>query len=81
MEKRLRVEVRPGMFQSERTVSFEAGGRRYVLIVDEQDVAADGTLKVYVVDQYGDEALVDLPRDTFSSGSRVRVPSSALLPA
>jgi hypothetical protein len=69
------------MFKSERTVSFEAGGRRYVLIVDEQDVDADGTLKVYVVDQHDDEALVDLPRDTFSSGSRVRVPSSVLLPA
>jgi hypothetical protein len=81
MEKRLRVNVAPGMFQSERTVSFEAGGHRYVLVVDEQDIAADNTLKVYVVDERGDEALVDLPRDTFSSGSRVRVPSSVLLPA
>lgn len=81
MEKRLRVSVQPGMFQSERTVSFEAGGRRYVLIVDERDVAPDDTMKVYVVEARGDEALVDLPRETFSSGSRVRVPVSALLPA
>ena len=81
MEKRLRVKVQPGMFQSERTVSFEAGGRRYVLIVDENDVTPDGTLKVYVVDQRGEEALVDLPRETFSSGSRVRIPSADLLPA
>lgn len=80
MEKRLRVEVQPGMFPSERTVTFEAGGRRYVLIVDEEDVK-DGTLQVYVVAQGGDEALVDLPRDTFTSGSRVRIPRSDLLPA
>jgi hypothetical protein len=80
MKRRLRVEVQPGMFKSERTVSFEAGGRRYVLMVDEEDVK-DGTLAVYVVDQQGDEALVDLPRDTFSSGSRIRIPNSALLPA
>jgi hypothetical protein len=80
MKRRLRVDVQPGMFQSERTVSFEAGGRRYVMIVDEEDVR-DGTLVVYVVDQRDDEALVDLPRDTFSSGSRVRIPNSALLPA
>lgn len=81
MEKRLRVEVKPGMFQSERTVSFEAGGRRYVLVVDERDVAADNTMRVYVVDESGEEALVDLPQETFSSGSRVRVPVSVLLPA
>ena len=52
-----------------------------MLIVDENDVTPDGTLKVYVVDQRGDEALVDLPRETFSSGSRVRIPSADLLPA
>ena len=80
MKKRLRVSVQPGMFSSERTVSFEAGGRRYVLIVDQEDVAEDDTLMVYVVDQRDGEALVDLPRDTFTTGSRVRVPSSVLLP-
>jgi hypothetical protein len=81
MERRLRVTVQPGMFPSERTVSFEAGGRNYTLVVDERDVAADGTLVVHVVDQRDDEALVDLPRETFTSGSRVRIPRSVLLPA
>ena len=81
MERRLPVTVQPGMFESERTVSFEGAGRRYVLIVDAQDIAPDNTLKVYLVDERGDEALVDLPRETFTSGSRVRVPSAVLLPA
>lgn len=81
MEKRIRVTIQPGGFPSERTVSFDAGGRSYALVVDAVDVAPDGTLLVYVVDQRNGEALVDLPRDTFTSGSRVRVPASALLPA
>lgn len=81
MERRLQVTVGPGMFESERTVSIQGAGRRYVLVVDAQDISPDNTLKVYLVDQRGDEAWVDLPRETFSSGSRVRVPSAALLPA
>jgi hypothetical protein len=81
MKKRLRVRVEKGLFPSERTVSFEAGDRSYSLVVDEQDVAPDDTLMVHVVDERGDEALVDLPRETFTSGSRVRIPTSELLPA
>lgn len=78
--KRLRVKVEPGAFPSERTVSFDAGGRRYSLVVDEKDLEND-MLPVFVVAEGHDEALVDLPRDTFTSGSRIRVPRSALLDA
>lgn len=78
--KRLRVRVEPGMFESERSVSFEAGGKTYTLIVDKADVQGD-TLRVYVVEQRGNEALIDLPRDTFTSGTRIRVPADVLLPA
>jgi hypothetical protein len=81
MKKRLRVRVEKGIFPSERTVSFETGGRNYSLVVDEQDVAADNTLVVHLVGQQGDEALIDLPRETFTSGSRVRIATSELLPA
>jgi hypothetical protein len=81
VRKRIRVHVEARGFPSERTVSFDAGGRTYSLVVDAVDVAPDGTLLVYVVDQQNGEALVDLPRDTFTSGGRIRVPSSALLPA
>jgi hypothetical protein len=78
MTKRLRVKVEPGLFPSERTVSFEAGGRQYSLVVDQRDVQ-DDTLPVYVVAEHEDEALIDLPRETFTSGSRVRIPRAALL--
>lgn len=77
---RIRVKVQPGLFPQERTVSFNAGNREYELVVDEEDIQ-DGTLQVYIVAQSGEEALIDLPRDTFSAGSRVRVPTSTLLPA
>ena|SRR5436309_2506164 len=79
-KKRIHVSVKPGMFSSERAVSFQAGGKEYTLLVDQEDVQ-DDTLLVYVVDQRGEEAIVDLPRDTFTFGNRVRVPSSVLLPA
>ncbi len=77
---RLPVEVNPGMFRSERSVSFEVGGRRYSLIVDQEDVE-DNHLVVYLVEQGEDEAVIDLPRDTFTSGNRIRVPKGSLLPA
>lgn len=74
----LRVNVEAGMFDTERTVSFQAGERNYTLIVDEEDVQ-DNTLEVFVVAQDNGEAIVDLPRDTFTSGSRIRVPLGDLL--
>jgi hypothetical protein len=80
--KRIRVDVKPGMFSSERAVSFQAGGERYTLLVDEEDIRQDdNTLEVYVVDQSGNEAIVDLPRETATAGTRVRVPKDLLLPA
>jgi hypothetical protein len=67
------------MFQSERSVSFQVGDQAYSLFVDQSDVQND-TLSVYVVEQRGDEAVIDLPRDTFTSGNRIRVPTSYLIP-
>jgi hypothetical protein len=67
------------MFPSEKAVSFQAGEREHTLFVDERDVR-DGMLEVYLVDQRGEEAIVDLPRDTLTSGNRIRVPSSILQP-
>jgi hypothetical protein len=76
----IQVKVGPGIFRSERSVSFEAGDRRYELIVDQANLV-DDRLKVWLVAEFGDEALIDLPRETFSSGSRIRVPTSLLQPA
>lgn len=82
MQRRIRVSVKPATFPSERAVSFEVAGRRYSLIVDERDIR-DDTLAVSVVaeNQEKGEAVIDLPRDTPVSGSRIRIPSEALLPA
>jgi hypothetical protein len=77
--RRLLVKVSPGGFSSERAITVTAGENRYNLIVDEQDVQ-DGTLEVYLVAEEAGEAVIDLPRDTFTSGSRIRVPSEALMP-
>jgi hypothetical protein len=78
---RIRVKVEPGMFPSERAVSFNAGNQQYTLFVDQRDIRPDDTLEVYVVAENDKEAVIDLPKDTFTSGSRIRVPSSELLPA
>jgi hypothetical protein len=77
---RIRVTVGPGTFSSERSVSFEVNGKQYALIVDQADIQGD-FLKVYVVAQTDEEAVIDLPRDTFTSGNRIRIPRAALLPA
>jgi hypothetical protein len=80
MKKRLRVKVEQGMFSSERAVSFRAGDQNYMLFVDESDVQGD-TLEVFVVAERPDEAIIDLPRDTFTSGNRIRVPAGLLIAA
>lgn len=80
---RIQVSVEPGTFSNERLVSFQAGDRQVHLLVDEEDVvqAADGQyLEVYLVDERNGEALIDLPRDTFSSGPRARVQRGQLQP-
>jgi hypothetical protein len=78
---RIKVEVGRGMFSEERTVAFQANGTRYTLIVDERDVRDDHTMDVRVVAKGEREALIDLPRETFTTGSRVRVPIDILQPA
>lgn len=77
--RRIRVTVEPGTFSSERNASFRIGKTRYSLIVDKQDVQ-DDTLNVVVVAEVDEDAIIDLPRETFTSGNRIRVPKNVLLP-
>lgn len=81
MKRRIRVQVGPGMFSSERSVSFRAGDTDYTLLVDAGDVKPDDTLEVSLIAENEKEALIDLPRDTFTTGNRIRVPKTVLLPA
>lgn len=69
----LPVDVKPGLFSSERSVTFDTGKAKYSLIVDQADLSG-GNLAVYIVAEQGNEAVIALPRETFTSGSRVRVP-------
>jgi hypothetical protein len=80
---RIMVTVEPGTFSNERLVSFRTGDRIYNLLVDVEDVVEtpEGAyLEVYLVDERNGEALIDLPRDTFSSGPRARVKRQQLQP-
>ncbi|MDQ2687332.1 MAG: hypothetical protein M3Y28_05640 [Armatimonadota bacterium] len=81
MKKRIRVTaVGPGVFSTENAVSFEADGKEYTLLVD-KDSLKNNMLEVQVVAEGEKEALIDLPRDTFTSGSRIRILKDQLLPA
>lgn len=85
----LRCQVGRGMFDSERTVTFTAGSTTYEAIVAVDDVeaerepmgdeAAEGRVRVAVIERSGDQALIDLPRETFNGGCRVIVPMSLLV--
>src|SRR5262249_6054778 len=69
---RIAVSVEKGMFESERSVSFDGIGQTFHLVVDERDVR-DGMLEVGILDESRDSYVVALPKDTFTSGSTVRV--------
>lgn len=73
----IRVKVSPGMFASERCVTFEVEGKQYCLLADERSVHGD-MLEVFVVCENLTHTWIDLPNDTFAHGSRVKVPSSMI---
>ena len=81
---KLRCRVREGTFADERSVVINAGDAVYTTFADLKDVhtdvpptagtEVDGFLAVRVLPQRsGEKVLVALPRDTFSSGSRIYV--------
>jgi hypothetical protein len=77
-QARIPVDVGEGMFDSEKTVSFKVGDTAYTLYVHKEDVQ-DRTLAVRIVRLIGDEAIVDLPRETLISGNRIRIPREMLI--
>lgn len=77
------VRVSDGMFAHEANVSFFAGADYYSLLVERADIdfrgrERAGYLSVIVVEQGETESIIDLPRETFTSGRRVRVPNTLL---
>jgi hypothetical protein len=75
---KIRVDVKPGVFRSERSVSFTAGTETYAMLVDELDVQGD-TLNVRVLGESDDEVWVDLPRETLNTGRYVKLPRSSVI--
>jgi hypothetical protein len=74
---RISVIVEKGMFDSERSVSFNGVGQSFHLVVDERDVR-DGKLEVGILEEFRETLIVALPKDTFTSGSTVRVARAAV---
>jgi hypothetical protein len=70
----IKVQVSPGVFSSEKTVSFSTGFATYQLVLDESQLFNGVSLPVEIIDETADGYLVSLPTDTFTSGSTVHVP-------
>jgi hypothetical protein len=81
MSQRLavRVKVEPGMFSHERFVTISTERGDFYLYVDVSSLVGD-LLKVFPVYQVDDEILIDLPQETLTTGSRIRVPREMLVP-
>lgn len=71
----------PGIFASERSATITVNGKAYTLIVPAEYLVDGDYLLVEFVANRGDQALIDLPRETFTSGSRLMVPQNLLLQA
>jgi len=73
---RIRVEVGRAPLAFERWVMFAAEGRVHALIVDAQDVDGD-LLRVTVVQEAGDELVLELPRPAIA-GRFVKMPRESV---
>jgi hypothetical protein len=74
---RIRVNVAPASLAFERSVAFAVEGRVHMLVVDAEDVHGD-LLRVTVVQEAGDDLLIELPRPS-ASGRFVRMPRGHVL--
>lgn len=75
---KIRVDVAPGVFKSERSVSFKTEGRSYAMIVDASDIHGN-TMNVQVLEEKNDQVVVALPREPLNAGRRVTLPKSFLV--
>lgn len=70
--------VLPGMFSSEREVTFSHEGKPFHLFVDESDVAPGNKLRVDVLERGPALVFISLPGETHCGRSRLFVSSSFL---
>ncbi len=84
----LPCKITKAMFRDERIVKFQVGKKRFTAVVDGADVIeteeprtdqwTDGLLKVEIVKTEEKSALIDLPRETTTTGKRMYVPYGML---
>lgn len=77
---KLKVKVDPGIFSTERSVSFDLDGRRYAILVDLSELDGDELL-VRIVEASDERLVIELPSAPPSGGKRVIVPRSVVLAA
>jgi hypothetical protein len=77
---RIKATIEPGVFTTERSVSFMAGERRYALFAGESTVdEGEGTMLVTVIAADGVQVLVDLPGEAIQGGRRVQIPREMVI--
>ena len=72
--------VNPGIFASERFVEIKIDNEYYSLFVDASSIDGDNLLEVSLVRKEGQNALIELPRETVNAGRRITIPSNMLIP-
>jgi len=87
-EQYISCKVSSGLFRGERVVEFKVQGETYRTVVDRRDVIekkepspdkwVDGLLRVRVLKKNKETILIDLPRETVTSGKRMFVPPGLL---
>jgi hypothetical protein len=79
---RMRVNIHPGAYPSERRVVFDAGGVAYALNVDARDVdEREGTLRLHVREVIGEQAFVAFPSEAPRARTTGRIPCALILDA
>ncbi len=78
MKRCIQVAVGPGIFSCERSASFTVNDKYYTLLADASFFDGD-LMQVRVIAIQGDQCLIDLPNETFTTGNRMYVPTVMLL--
>lgn len=69
--------VKKGSRPEELIVQFKVNGDEYTAFVPDHLVDIDiPGLQALIIGDYGDSLLIDLPTETLTTGSRIRVPQS-----
>jgi len=74
----LKCKVGDGMFEGEQIVSFNIKGNTVSAIVDKKSVKGKKELEVDVYKKRGEEVLIGIPGETFSTSRKIWVPQEEI---